>query len=159
MGSGFFVDHCHFPHPPRLALMDASKDCLTFSATRLQRYRPSIHEHDILNPIQWEREGFDSISLGYLLHCLPGAMPEKSIVFKHLKPLMKPKGVLFGSTLLGREEQETWAARQLMDYYNRRGVFSNRDDNVDALKFELECNFGVFEVKRVGSAAFFWAKL
>jgi hypothetical protein len=38
--------------------------------------------------------GFDSISLNYLLHCLPGNLASKSIVFEHVKPLLRAGGVI-----------------------------------------------------------------
>src|SRR5206468_12623812 len=43
---------------------------------------------------------FDSISLTYLLHCLPGTINTTSAVFRHLKPLLNQSGVMFGTTLL-----------------------------------------------------------
>ena len=48
-------------------------------------------------------EPFDSIAVSYLVHCLPGPICNKAILFENLAPLLSDTGVLFGSTILGAE--------------------------------------------------------
>jgi hypothetical protein len=43
---------------------------------------------------------FDSISLFYLLHCMPGPPSAKASIFRHLKNNLSPNGVLYGATIL-----------------------------------------------------------
>src|SRR5579872_5657388 len=101
VGTGYFLDHSHLPgFQPRLALLDLSPDCLTRTATRLSRYAPEVYRADALALIELDVRRFDSIAMNYVLHCMPGALPEKGIAFANLKPLLNASGALFGSTVL-----------------------------------------------------------
>src|SRR5262252_9793277 len=102
VGTGYFLDQCRFPSTaPKIALFDLNPNSLAKSAKRLRRYHPSCHLGNVLQPIDIGMSGFDSISLNYLLHCLPGNLTSKSIVFEHVRPLLREGGVVFGSTILG----------------------------------------------------------
>jgi hypothetical protein len=63
--------------------------------------QPVLLHGNALQCIDIGLSGFDSISLNYLLHCLPGNLASKSIVFERVKPLLGDGGVIFGSTILG----------------------------------------------------------
>jgi 16S rRNA G1207 methylase RsmC len=101
VGTGYFLDRCRFPSPePRVALMDLNRNALDFAARRIARYKPETYVRNVLEPISIDAEKFDSVGVNYLLHCLPGSIGSKPAVFDHLKSLMNPNAVLFGSTLL-----------------------------------------------------------
>lgn len=156
VGTGLFLDRCRFPSStPRVALMDLNPDTLQFASRRIARYQPEIYRRNVLEPIFLEAEKFDSVGIGYLLHCVPGSIASKGIVFDHLQALMNPGGVLFGATLLQGGVTRNWAARRLMDIYNRKGVFSNRNDDVAGLRRALEQRFNDVSVEVVGCAALF----
>ncbi len=158
VGSGYFLDHCVFPAPqPRVALMDLNQTALAYAARRIARYKPEAYRRNVLEPIELAAPGFDSISLNYLLHCLPGSMASKAIVFDRIKPLMNEGAVCFGSTLLQAGVTRSWAAKLLMAHYNRHGVFSNRLDSLDALETALRARFSVVSIEIVGCAALFHA--
>lgn len=160
VGSGYYLDNCSFPaQPPRLALMDMNPMALTYAARRIARYKPESYQRNVLEPIDLMAPGFDSISLNYLLHCLPGPMESKAVVFDHIKPLMNPGAVCFGSTLLQGDVRRNWAAKLLMAHYNRHGVFSNRHDSVEALERALRTRFSFFAIDIVGCAGLFSARL
>jgi hypothetical protein len=160
VGSGYFLDHCAFHEPqPRVALMDLNQTALNYAARRIARYKPEIYRRNVLEPIELAAPGFDSISLNYLLHCLPGSMDSKAIVFDHIKPLMNAGAVCFGSTLLQAGVTRSWAARLLMAHYNRHGVFSNRLDTLDGLESALRARFSIVSIEIVGCAALFRACL
>ena len=77
VGTGYFLDHSHLPgSAPRLALLDLSPDCLKHTAARLARYAPEVYRANALAPIELAVQRFDSIALNYVLHCMPGALPE-----------------------------------------------------------------------------------
>jgi hypothetical protein len=159
VGSGYYLDHCAFPaKQPRVALMDLNPMALTYAGLRIARYRPETYQRNVLEPIDLAAPGFDSISLNYLLHCLPGPMASKAAVFDHIKPLMNPSAVCFGSTLLQSGVRRNWAAKLLMAHYNRYGVFSNRHDSVEALETALRKRFSSFAIEIVGCAALFHAR-
>lgn len=160
VGSGYFLDHCAFTAPqPRVALMDLNPMALAYAARRIARYRPEIHQRNVLEPLNLTGPGFDSISLNYLLHCLPGDMASKAVVFDHIKPLMNAGAVCFGSTLLQGGVRRNWAAKLLMAHYNRHGVFSNRHDDVETLETALRARFSRVAVEIIGCAALFCARL
>jgi len=159
VGSGYFLDRCKFPTPsPRLALMDMNEAALAYAAGRVSRYHPQCYVRSALAPIALDTPGFDSIGVNYLLHCLPGRMPEKAVVFDHLRPLMRPGAVLFGATLVQGDAPRNLPARRLMAFYNRKGIFSNTADTLDALTLELSLRFENVQVELVGCAALFAAR-
>ena len=99
VGTGYFLDRCRFPSTsPRIALMDLNRNALDFTARRIARYRPVAYRRNLLQPISLDARKFDSVGLGYVLHCVPGSMASKAVAFDHLKAVMNPGGVLFGST-------------------------------------------------------------
>lgn len=159
VGTGYFLDRCKFPsHSPRVALMDLNENSLGFTQERIARYTPEVYKHNILEPVGFEIQPFDSIGINYLLHCLPGTMATKEIVFQYLKPLLNSGGILFGATLLQGGVQRNFAARQLMQFYNSKGVFSNTADDLETLTKNLEANFSQVSVKTQGCVALFWGR-
>jgi SAM-dependent methyltransferase len=156
VGTGYFLDRCQFPTPaPRVALMDLNPDSLESASDRIARYKPEIYHQNVLEPVSPDIEPFDSIGINYLLHCLPGTIESKSVVFDHLKALMKPNGVFFGSTLLQGDVPRNRLAKGLMDVYNRKGIFSNRFDDLEGLERLLHARFRSVSLEVVGCAALF----
>lgn len=160
VGTGFFLDRCRFPTAtPAITLLDLNRNSLEATAQRLRRYRPRVVEGNVLEPWSLEPSGFDSIGMSYLLHCLPGTMQEKAVVFQHLKPWLNPGGVLFGTTILGKGIRHNLLARFLLKIYNRRGIFSNRQDDSATLEEILQANFGQYRIEKItGCVAFFTAR-
>ena len=158
VGTGYFLDRSRFPGPrPRLALLDVNSDCLKHTAAKLSRYAPEIYRADALAPIKLDVRRFDSIAINYVLHCMPGALPEKGVAFMHLKSLLKPGKVLFGSTVLRREVPCDLWARAFMRFYNACGVFSNLEDGLAGLRQALEQNFHDVQIEVIGCVAQFSA--
>jgi len=156
VGTGYFLDRCRFPSDrPRVALMDLNPTALEYAASRISRYRPEIYRQNVLEPIRVEIPKFDSVGINYLLHCLPGPIREKAVALDHLKTLMNPGAVLFGSTILQGGVSRGWAARRLMGLYNRKGIFSNTEDDLDGLWEVLRQRFDQVSVDVIGSVALF----
>lgn len=160
VGTGYFLDRCKFPSPsPRVALMDLNPNSLEFAARRIARYAPETYVRNVLEPIADPPAAFDSIGVNYLLHCLPGDIAAKAAAFDHLLPLLNPGGVIFGSTLLQGGVKRTWAAKRLMKFYNKKGVFTNTADDLDGLDRELRRRFREVQIDTVGCAVIFSARL
>ena len=156
IGTGYFLDRCQFPIPtPRLALMDLNANTLEFAAQRLARYQPELYRCNVLEPIVVAGEKFDSVSINYLLHCVPGSIESKSIAFDYLQAVMNPNAVIFGSTLLQGGVPRSWLAKRLMNFYNSKGIFSNQDDDLEGLERSLHKRFRDVSVKVVGCAVLF----
>jgi hypothetical protein len=88
VGTGYFLDRSCFPDPePRLALLDLNRHCLKHTEARSARHAPEVYRANALAPIELGVRCFDSIAINYVLHCMPGSLPEKEIAFANLKPL------------------------------------------------------------------------
>lgn len=159
VGTGYFLDHCRFPAAtPRIGLLDLNRNALEFASRRIARYSPQTHLRNVLEPVTIDTPGFDSVGLNYLLHCLPGSIDAKAVVFDHLAALMTPQAVVFGSTLLQGGVPRSGFAKRLMEIYNRKGIFCNRLDDLDGLRLALERRFRSVAIDVVGCAALFAAR-
>jgi ubiquinone/menaquinone biosynthesis C-methylase UbiE len=158
VGTAYFLNTCSFPTPtPKLALLDLNPNSLQVASRRVRRYAPTVHLANVLEPIALEPASFDSISLTYLLHCLPRNFASKGIVFQHLKPLLSEHGVLFGTTILGQGVQHNLLAKVHLKFYNSRKIFSNTHDSLEDLEGILEKHFQKYTLKVIGCVAFFAA--
>lgn len=156
VGTGYFLDNCRFPNErPRVALMDLNQNTLDHAGQRIARYSPETSIRNVLEPIPFDGEPFDSIGLNYLLHCVPGDMASKSVAFDHLAALAKPGATVFGSTLVQHDVPRGFLARKLMAFYNSKGIFSNAQDTHAGLREQLEARFDDIQTKVVGCGVLF----
>ena len=159
VGSGYFLDNCKFPSDnPRLALMDLNPNSLKFTAEKVSRYKPEIYRGNILEPIETDMEKFDSIAINAIIHCLPGMMSTKLVVFDHINALLNPGGVVFGSTILNIGVKQNWLTKKFMKNFNNRRIFCNLEDDLSTLEEGLTERFSQSEVKVIGTAALFRAE-
>jgi hypothetical protein len=135
--------------------MDLNETSLSFTAQRLTRYKPTIYRRNVLEPISIDGRVFDSIALNYLLHCLPGTIIDKSVVFDHLYQHLAPGGVIFGSTILGSGIQPNFFAKRLMKIYNQKRVFCNTADDLTTFEQCLAERYSDYSLKVTGCAAMF----
>lgn len=156
VGSGYYLKNCNFPNPKnvQLTLMDLNVDCLIFSANKLRQYIPQLLQQDIYQPFT-NYNKYDSISLNYVLHCLPGDLNDKQIVFNNLKKLLTVKGSIFGATILGNKVKPNWLAKNLLKIYNKKQIFCNSYDCIDELNRILNINFNHVEIIKIGMVALF----
>ena len=157
-GTGFFLDKTGDARLDRLALLDISRNCLDRSQRRLARFAPELYQVNLLAPVELELPPFTSIGLTYVLHCLPGRMHEKLVAVDHLRPLMQQDAVLFGATVLGRGVVPNAAANALLDLYNAKGVFNNREDDLASLTAGLRRRFDRVDIETQGLVALFRAR-
>ena len=156
VGTGYFLDRCHFPFPPRIALMDLNVNCLEVASRRIARYEPETYVANVLEPISAAiPTKFDSIALNYLLHCLPGTMATKGVAFDNLARFANENAIVFGATLLSGGVQRNWFARKVMDRNNKHGIFSNADDDLDSLRTVLAQHLDEPQIDVVGCVAMF----
>lgn len=160
VGTGYFLDKCHFSTvDPQISLLDLNPTSLKVTVNRLARYHPAAYVANVLDPLPSSLPTFDSIGLNYLIHCLPGSMREKQVVFKNLTPFLNPGGVLFGTTILGQGTPKNVFAKTLMRFYNQKGIFGNANDTLVDLEYSLQRNFPTYSLKVIGCVAFFATKL
>ncbi|KAI0070220.1 hypothetical protein K474DRAFT_1609087, partial [Panus rudis PR-1116 ss-1] len=163
-----------------VTLFDLSPLTLSMAEERL---RKAGYEGEI-KVVQDEKhepsqQTFNSISLFYLLHCLPGNMYTKSSkVFSSLKhrlsspPSTPPQldsdpnslrhnggGVLYGATVPGeRYASHNWLGKMWLRYYNRQGVISNTEDSREGLEVALREHFGEVDIWEEGRVVLFVAR-
>ncbi len=157
VGTGFFLDRAGGSFD-RLVLLDINTHCLTRAAKRLRRFGPECREANLLAPLPFELPPFNSVGLTYVLHCLPGSTSEKVAAIDHLKLVLAEDAVLFGATILGAGVSPTAPARVLLDLYNKKGVFNNREDDLRSLTEGLERRFDTVEIAQNGLVALFRAR-
>jgi ubiquinone/menaquinone biosynthesis C-methylase UbiE len=159
VGTGYFLDKCRYPtQSPGITLMDLNRTPLEVAAKRLHRFQPRTHQANALEPFGLPASTFESVGLNWLLHCLPGNIATKSAVFDHCKTVLAPGGVVFGSTVLSGGVRHTRWSRWLMERLNRDGTFTNRDDDLDGLKTQLNQRFDSARVEVVGALGIFSAR-
>ncbi len=158
VGSGYFLDKCRFPvaHPV-VHLMDLNTNSLQKTSGRISRYHPVAHHWNVLEPYSGDMPLFNSIGAANFLHCLPGTMLNKEIVFKNLNRFLNKGGVFFGATVLGQGVDAGFLFRHANPLYNKLSVFSNLQDNAGDLERILAANFMTYSVNVVGSYALFVA--
>jgi hypothetical protein len=157
VGTGFFLDRARKSPFDRLVLLDINRNCLERVRRKLARFKPALYEIDLLAPIDLDLAPFASIGLTYVLHCLPGSMSAKLVAVDHLRPLMQKGAVLFGATILGRGIKSNAAASALLDLYNAKGIFNNREDDLVTLSDGLRQRFDTVEIETRGLVALFRA--
>src|SRR5262245_3822545 len=73
VGTGYFFQKLKLtPGSLRLGLLDLNQNCLTVTANNLKALQPEIYCHDVFEPFTSITKKFDSVSLNYVLHCIPG---------------------------------------------------------------------------------------
>nr|WP_237158125.1 class I SAM-dependent methyltransferase [Shewanella psychrophila] len=158
VGSGYYLKNFLPETTKRIALLDLNENSLDTASKAINGFKPEIYCGDVLEPLELDIEKFDSISVNYLLHCLPGDISQKGVTFQHLKSLMNHDGVLFGSTILGQGTDKNFFAKKLMGIYNKKGIFSNQNDDLDTLRKSLNEHFVDVKVEVVGCVALFSGK-
>lgn len=159
VGTGYYLDKCLDTSERRLALLDLNKNSLEVTALRVSRFKPEMYLANVLEPLELKCDKFDSISMNYLLHCLPGSLRDKSVVFRNLLPYLNDNGIIFGSTLLGKDLEIGYLASKLMATYNKKGIFDNHNDSLNELSSVLKEFFKEVDIQRVGCAAIFTVKV
>ena len=156
-GSGWALANADLPPTTDLTLLDLNSNSLGHTSGRLSSSTNNI-EHDVLEPLDADLDPFDSISLNYVLHCLPGDWATKDAALTNLAAKLRPDGILFGSTVLGVGQRYSIFGRALMAAYNQIGAFNNRNDDLAGLTAALNIRFTQVEIKTVGNVAIFVAR-
>ncbi|OZD10293.1 hypothetical protein CH275_01020 [Rhodococcus sp. 06-235-1A] len=156
-GSGWALANIDLPADIELTLLDLNANSLDHTASRLNLSLTLI-EHDVLLPLNASVDKFDSVAINYVLHCLPGEWSTKATALTNLARTLTPEGVLFGSTVIGVDQNFSVLGKVLMFAYNKFGVFGNRRDDLPGLRRVLSERFEHVEVTMVGNVALFVAR-
>lgn len=147
-----------------LTLLDLNPNSLDATADRVRKASKTVNITKVvasaLEPLPLEEgKKFDSVSVFFLLHCLPGPPEGKTKLFDVVRPHVAEDGVLVGTTVLGRERPINWFGKKLMDNYNNKlKSFDNWEDNQKCFDDGLHRNFEEVESWVVGQVMLFRAK-
>jgi hypothetical protein len=158
VGTGYFLDKARWPVPkPAITLLDLNSNCLDAAARRIERFEPRAVRANVLDPLP-PLGSFSSAGLCYLFHCVPGSIADKAIVFDHLQGSLEPGARVFGATIVQGSVRRSRAAQAVMNLYNRKGIFANADDTIEALDVALRRRFDDCVVQLIGTVALFEAR-
>jgi len=158
VGTGTMLNECQFPSRPEITLMDLNPNSLDAASRRIARYAPRTHHANVLEPWGLPDASFDSVGMCHLLHCLPGTMSDKTVVFEHAKAVLAPGGVLFGATIFGKGVPQTLMSRSALAAGNRHGMQSNLGDGPEELEAALSQAFPSHDLEVVGAVGLFSAR-
>nr|WP_083472648.1 class I SAM-dependent methyltransferase [Kibdelosporangium phytohabitans] len=137
VGTGYLPAHAQFPVPdPRITLVDLNPAPLAYTARRLSQYATTLVRANVLEPLPVQGP-FDSAAMNFLLHCVPGSIEDKGVILRNAAAVVKPGGIVFGSTILSSDVPVTPQARLLMKVFNARGIFHNDRDTLAGLRTVL----------------------
>ncbi|KAL4887576.1 hypothetical protein BJY04DRAFT_212607 [Aspergillus karnatakaensis] len=101
VGTGYYLKHTKVPGS--LTFCDLSETSLRTAQARCGRNDAQTLHCDITVELP-TAEKFESISMFYLLHCLPGPMSNKTAVIERVLPNLTADGILAGAVLLFKAE-------------------------------------------------------
>ena len=154
VGTGYFLVHSSLSDDVSITILDLNQNSLDMAKVRLHRSDVQTLKHDIFQPLDPTKK-YESIGLFYLLHCLPGPPSRKMALFNNLKNNVAPKGVVYGTTVLGKGIRHNVLGKILIAMFNAKGIFDNREDSEEELKERLEACFERVETKVVGAVLLF----
>jgi SAM-dependent methyltransferase len=160
VGTGYLLDRCRKPgNDQRITLADLNPHSLNYTASRLARYQPARRQANALEPLPFEPGTFGSAAATMMLHCAPGAIPDKARVLDHLAACVRPGGHVFGSTILTVGVPISPPARAALALFNSKGYFHNQQDSLADLRTALAARFPNFGLRVHGCTALFEAEV
>ena len=135
--------------------MDLNANSLETAAARLGREGTRTVLQDIFEPLPKYLGNFDSISLFYLMHCLPGSVEQKCQIFGHLKERLNDGGCVYGATILGAGVEHNFFGRAILMLGNSKGFFTNMNDSEAGFENALKVYFEEVELELQGTVLIF----
>jgi len=155
VGTGYYLQRCEWPHNARLDLMDLNQTCLDTAQHAITAITALTHQADIFKTQLHLQNKYNSISMNFLLHCLPGDMENKSVAIGNAVLMLKSGGVLFGATIISDKNLQTILSTKIASYYNEKGIFSNTNDTQEALTKALNQHLKDVQINIIGTVALF----
>ncbi|OJJ85719.1 class I SAM-dependent methyltransferase [Aspergillus glaucus CBS 516.65] len=158
VGTGYYLANGTVPQTTRLTLCDLSPAAMAKAKARTGREDARELLCDVLKPLPvGAGEKFDSVSMYFLLHCLPGPVANKTCVFEHVKGVLREDGVVTGATVLGKGVEDNFFGGLIRRFCVFDGIMSNETDDVESFVGALKANFEVVEVDLIGVVLVFKA--
>jgi len=159
VGTGFYIARAGLTRSHQVSLLDLNENSVRAAAAQVKQAKVRTFMRAVMQPSSEPVDtGYDSISLFYLLHCLPGTMDDKETAIANLKRYLSKDGVLYGATILGDEAAHNPIGRMLLKLYNDKGVFHNMADTFDDLQRMMKRQFQNVQIRRHNKVALFVAR-
>lgn len=159
VGTGYYLAHAGLTKSHQVGLLDLNENSLRTAAAQVKEAQVRTFMRDIMQPLAEPADtGYDSISLFYLLHCLPGTMDEKETAIANLRRYLSKDGVLYGATILGDEAVHNSLGRFALKIYNKKGIMHNTADTLGGLQRMLKRQFQNVQVQQHNKIALFVAR-
>jgi SAM-dependent methyltransferase len=159
VGTGYYLARAGLTRSHQISLLDLNENSLRTAASQVKEAQVRTFMRDIMQPFAEPADtGYDSISLFYLLHCLPGTMDDKEIAIAHLRRYLSKDGVLYGATILGNEAAHNPIGRFALKLYNDKGIMHNLADTLNGLQRILSRQFQNVQIRRYNKVALFVAR-
>lgn len=160
VGTGYYTQTSHLPPSTKVTLCDLSPTALEKAERRIAfPQRGGTLLANCLEPLPTAQK-FDSISMFYLLHCLPGPFSRKAKVFSTVKRNLAADGVCIGATILraGQGTEETAMSYWSRWWLLRNGIIDNEGDDRRSMEEALRLNFEEVESWMVGKVLLWRAR-
>ncbi|KAF6814031.1 methyltransferase [Colletotrichum sojae] len=174
VGTGYFPARAPLPRWTEYVLADLNQDCLDVTLPVIERAHPEVGARarkvvgDFLTQGEEPKSmfskasalpagGFNAVSLMFLLHCLPGPTARKVEAVGRMGRLLRPGGVVFGATILGKGVSRNPLARLVLWLNNYMGVFDNHQDDAVSFLVPLQKMFNEVRYEVVGCMLLFEA--
>ena len=159
VGTGYYLARAGLTRSHQIGLLDLNENSLRTAAAQVKEAQVRTFMRDVMQPFAEPADtGYDSISLFYLLHCLPGTMDDKETAIANLRRYLSKDGVLYGATILGNEVAHNPIGRFALRLYNEKGVMHNMADTLDGLQRMLKRQFQNVQIRRHNKVALFVAR-
>jgi SAM-dependent methyltransferase len=159
VGTGYYIARAGLTRSHQISLLDLNENSLRTATAQVKEAQVRSFRRDIMQPFAEPADtGYDSISLFYILHCLPGTMDDKETAIANLRRYLSKHGVLYGATVLGDEAAHNPIGRLALKLYNKRGIMHNMADTLDGLQRMLRRQFQNVQIRRHNKVALFVAR-
>ncbi|KAI9715219.1 MAG: hypothetical protein M1828_000917 [Chrysothrix sp. TS-e1954] len=156
VGTGWYLKEAQVSPETDLTLWDLNPTALREASRRLQR-TAATKVCDITKPVEVSKT-YDSVSMFFLLHCLPGPIEKKLGVIENVKQHMTPDGVLTGATVLGKGVEDGLFGSIIRRFVEWDGIMNNRTDDAKSIESALNRHFEDVHVEIVGVVLLFRAR-
>ena len=156
VGTGYYPANANLPSDTKITLLDLNQNSLKVAGRRIGEGTVRSLQHDVLEPLPVDTK-YDSISLFYLLHCMPGPVEWKTAIFGSLKNYLNADGTLYGCTILGTGVKHNAFGTYLINLCNKKGIFGNWADSEDGIAKALKESFEEVDVRVEGVVLLFTA--
>ena len=106
-----------------VSFLDSNKDSLKTAHKNAKHLAPHLYFAELLQNWNFKNRKFDSININMIIQSLPGSFEDRlSTIFYNARLCLAPKGKIFGSTILGKGENNKISSMLMSMYVTSQKV-------------------------------------